>query len=164
MRIYRICRKKRVKSLEEAFDGVGASKIGGRWNPRGMPAAYTSESISLAFLEILVHADLEDLPDDLVCVSAHIPDNVNVYELHISNLPKNWRDIDPAPLALATTGKNWIEKREFLLMSIPSVVIPSERNFIINPEHAEFHKLSDFKIQSFEIDPRLRIELIYKPI
>ena len=74
MRIYRMCREKRAKSLEEAFDGAGASKVGGRWNPRGITAVYTSESISLALLEILVHADLEDLPDDLVCVSAQVPD------------------------------------------------------------------------------------------
>ena len=158
MRIYRMCREKRAQSLEEAFNGVGASKIGGRWNPRGMPATYTSESTSLALLEILVHADLEDLPDDLVCVSAHIPDSVNVYELSISNLPKNWRNIDPAPSSLVTIGKNWIEKGEFLLMSIPSVIIPGERNFIVNPEHIEFSKLSDLKVQSFTIDPRLGIE------
>ena len=97
MRIYRMCREKRAKSFEEAFNGAGASKIGGRWNPKGMPAVYTSESTSLALLEILVHADLEDLPDDLVCVSVHIPDSVNVYELSVSHLPKNWRNIDPAP-------------------------------------------------------------------
>ena len=158
MRIYRMCRKKRARSLEEAFNGVGASKIGGRWNPKGMPAAYTSESISLALLEILVHADLEDLPGDLVCVSVHIPDSVNIYELSVSNLPKNWRNIDPAPSSLIIIGKNWIEKGEFLLMSIPSIIIPSERNFIVNPEHTDFLKLSDLKVQSFEIDPRLGIE------
>ena len=153
-----MCREKRSKSIEEAFNGVGASKIGGRWNPKGMPAAYTSESISLALLEILVHADLEDLPGDLVCVSVHIPDSVNIYELSVSNLPKNWRNIDPVPSSLITIGKNWIEKGEFLLMSIPSVIIPSERNFIVNPEHTEFSKLSDLKVQPFEIDPRHGIE------
>ena len=158
MRVYRMCREKRAKSLEQAFDGVGASKIGGRWNPKGMSAVYTSESISLALLEILVHADLEDLPDDLVCVSAHIPGSVNVYEISISYLSQNWRNIDPAPSSLADMGKNWIEKGEFLLMSVPSVIIPNERNFIVNPEHTEFSKLSDFKVQSFEIDPRLGIE------
>jgi len=160
MHIYRMCRKKRAKTLEEAFDGIGASKIGGRWSPRGLPVAYTSESTSLALLEILVHADLEDLPDDLVCVSAYIPDSVNINEVSVSDLPKNWRDIDPAPLELSLIGKKWIEKKEFLLLSIPSVIIPGERNFLVNPDHKQFSQLIDFKIQSFEIDPRLGIEFI----
>ena len=106
----------------------------------------------------MVHADLEDLPDDLVCVSAYIPDSVNIYELSVGDLAKNWRDIDPAPSELSLVGKKWIEKKEFLLMSIPSVIIPSERSFLVNPDHNEFSQLIDFKIQSFEIDPRLGIE------
>jgi len=159
MRIYRICREKRAKSLEEAFDGMGASQFGGRWNPKGMPAAYTSGTTSLALLEVLVHADLEDLPDDLVSVSVDTPDDVKIYELAVSDLPKNWRDIDPAPLDLAVIGKNWITEEAFLLMSVPSVVIPGEKNFILNPEHKSFDKLSDFRVQSIEIDPRLRINL-----
>ena len=38
------------------------------------------------------------------------------------------------------------------------MIIPNEMNFIINPDHHEFSKLDDFKIQSFNIDPRLGIE------
>jgi RES domain-containing protein len=160
MRIYRICREKRAKSLAEAFDGVGASQFGGRWNPKGMSAAYTSGTTSLALLEVLVHADLEDLPDDLVSASVNILDDVKIFELAVNDLPENWRDIDPAPLDLAVIGKKWIKEEEFLLMSVPSVIIPDEKNFILNPEHKSFVKLSDFRVQSIEIDSRLRINLV----
>ena len=41
----------------EAHDlsGSGAKNTGGRWNPAGMAAVYTSENISLAFHETIVH-------------------------------------------------------------------------------------------------------------
>ena len=158
MRIFRICREKRSKSLEEAFNGIGASKIGGRWNPKGFPAVYTSESTSLVLLEILVHADLEDLPNDLVRVSVFIPDYLNILKLTEKDLPLDWRNINPAPSALAEIGKKWISNGEFLLMSVPSAIIPDENHYILNPEHTEFINLSDFRVDKFEIDPRLGIE------
>jgi RES domain-containing protein len=62
MHVYRI-----VKSEKRTADlsGMGAFKAGGRWNEKGTYVLYTSENSSLAFLENLVHFDLEETPEDL---------------------------------------------------------------------------------------------------
>ena len=57
MRVFRICRK-----AHAAFDGEGARLYGGRWNRRGTAVVYASESLALAALELLVHAEPALLP------------------------------------------------------------------------------------------------------
>ena len=44
-----------------AFDGAGAKYTGGRWNPVGTPVVYTSGSLALAAMEMLVHLESEEL-------------------------------------------------------------------------------------------------------
>ena len=69
MHVYRI-----VKSEKRTTDlsGMGAFKAGGRWNEKGTYALYTSENSSLAFLENLVHFDLEETPEDLYILEIKI--------------------------------------------------------------------------------------------
>ena len=60
---WRLCRD---VFKDSAFDGDGARRYGGRWNPPGYPVVYTSGSLALAALEILVHVDLDLAPDNFV--------------------------------------------------------------------------------------------------
>ena len=53
--------------------GEGARLYGGRFNPPGIPAVYTSQSIALAVLEILVHIDKSEVPADYVVMAIHFP-------------------------------------------------------------------------------------------
>ena len=46
---------------DRAFSGEGARRYGGRWNSKGHGVVYTSGSISLAILEILVHIQIYDI-------------------------------------------------------------------------------------------------------
>lgn len=56
-----ICKPKYART---AFDGAGAARAPGRWNRGGQKVVYTSDSQSLATLELLVHADVKghDIP------------------------------------------------------------------------------------------------------
>ena len=49
---YRVVRRKYAD-----LSGEGARLYGGRFNPPGIPAVYSSQNIALALLEILVHVD-----------------------------------------------------------------------------------------------------------
>ena len=79
VRVWRIAKVERACSVEDMLNGEGASRYGGRWNPKGMPAVYCSENSSLAALEVLAnlvspstfpdHRILDlDVPDDAIAV------------------------------------------------------------------------------------------------
>ena len=54
MRVYRLVK---ARFGQVAFDGAGAGAktYGGRWNSPGVAMLYTSDSVALATLELLVH-------------------------------------------------------------------------------------------------------------
>ncbi len=159
MHLYRLCKKKYALNFEDNFSGIGAFDHGGRWNSRGHYVVYCSESLSLAVLEILAHADLEDLPDDLVCTSVEIPEQVSKMVLLPTDLPNNWRDYDPSPEELKLIGNKWLATGEQLILRIPSAIIPHEFHQLINPKHPQFKLLKNFEVRPFKIDPRLGIEM-----
>src|SRR5213593_1708141 len=121
MRAWRLCRR-----AHAAPDGEGARRYGGRWNQRGTALIYTSASASLAALEYFVHLDPQDAPADLILTPVDIPPSLVISELHIEELPADWRS-RPAPDTLARMGTNWARRRESAVLSVPSAIVPEER-------------------------------------
>jgi RES domain-containing protein len=70
----------------------------------------------------------------------------------VADLPADWRTY-PAPSALATIGERWLRESRSGL-SVPSVIIPIELNFILNPAHEDFRKLVIKPSEPFRFDPR----------
>ena len=150
MQVWRLCRR-----AHAAFDGEGARRAGGRWNRRGTPVVYVSQSLSLAALELLVHADAALLPDDLVAVPADIPDALPIEAVDAADLPRDWRRY-PAPESLAERGTAWARAARSAALSVPSALVPNERNFLLNPAHPDFGKIRPGKPERFALDGRLR--------
>ncbi len=98
--------------------------------------------------------DAEDAPEDLIAVSARVPDDASIRELKVRNLPKNWREY-PAPEALQTLGTEWVKSDRTLVLSVPAVPVPHERNFVLNPNHREFSRVKTHRSMPFEFDPRM---------
>ena len=151
MRVYRICKK-----AHAAFDGEGARLHGGRWNRRGTAVIYASESLSLAALELLVHAEPSLLPADLVSVIADVPESVSIESVAARELPRDWRRY-PAPEALADRGTEWAKSGRTAVLAVPSALIPRERNFLLNPAHPDFRKIRPQTPEPFALDARLRV-------
>jgi RES domain-containing protein len=149
MRVWRLCRR-----AHAAPDGEGARRYGGRWNQRGTALVYTSASASLAALEYLVHLDPEDAPPDLILVPADIAPAVVIRELRIAELPADWRSL-PASDALARMGTSWARRLESAVLSVPSAVVPEERNYLLNPAHPQFREIAFGPARPFAFDPRL---------
>jgi len=138
---------------DSAFDGEGARLYGGGWNSKGTPMVYTSSSLALAAMEMLVHLlrDPERLKDLYVYIDA-VFDNENVLILDPALLPKNWRD---DVRITRTVGDQWVTNRASLVLEVPSAVIPEEPNYLINPKHPDAGKLLLTVPQPFQFDPRL---------
>ena len=114
---------------------------------------YTAESQSLAALEILVHtADPNDLVDlDYVAIPVELDERM-INEA--AKLPRDWRGY-PAPHSTMKIGDQWALAKSSLALRVPSAIIPAEWNYLLNPAHLDFSKLSIGKALSFDFDSRL---------
>lgn len=142
-----------ARYADDVFSGEGARLNGARWNSVGHRVVYTAGSLSLATLELLVHTPRAQLLTEFVVASCTFPE-VLVDELDESRLPSNWRDF-PAPKELQQLGVEWLVSRSSPVLSVPSAVIPGERNYLINPEHEHFRSVDCSMSRPFEIDLRL---------
>jgi RES domain-containing protein len=129
--------------------------FGGRWNHRGTAVVYTSSTLSLAAMELLVHLDDEDLATDYVGITADIPASLDIARLRDADLPRDWRAYPRLP-ALADLGSRWAAAREAAVLAVPSAVIPQELNYLLNPLHPHFKRIQIGRPQPFSFDPRLR--------
>lgn len=150
MIIYRIDRAKRKNNL---LSGIGAEKIGGRWNEIGTRAVYTSQHISLAYLEVVMHLDItEDLPSDRILVHIEVPEEVSICEF--TKLPKNWNTF-PYNSKTQEIFTKFAEENKSAVLKVPSAIVKDEYNYILNPLHIDFKKISVVKVQKFTFDSRL---------
>ena len=144
----------KAKHAGTAFDGEGARRFGGRWNERGTPMVYLGGSVSLAALEIFVHLTAADARLEYVTIQVDIPSGVSIHELKISQLPDNWRE-EPPPHVCKTLGTEWIKGGETALLRLPSVIVPSEYNTLLNPHHRDARRLKMHPPQRFGFDDRM---------
>ena len=150
MYLYRVVRNKYLYDLS----GAGSKLFGGRWNSPGIPALYTSASKSLAVLESLTNTPPAILQNDFSILIVEIKGRILAHEFHEKDLPKNWK-VYPAPINLAKLGDKWLLARKKLLIKVPSVVIPSEFNYIINPLHEDMNKVKIIAAEKLELDGRV---------
>lgn len=142
-----------ARAVYPALDGEGARRQGGRWNAPGTPVVYTSEHLSLAVLEALVHTDLDLLPEDLTAFQIEIPDDVAGPALEAyaqSPFPDDWQDPDVS----VELGQAWAASGSPVLV-VPSVVLPRERNVLLNPRHAQVLGVRVAAQEPFAFDARL---------
>ncbi|MGE5663263.1 MAG: RES family NAD+ phosphorylase [Deltaproteobacteria bacterium] len=151
----RVWRLVKSRFAATAFDGEGARRQAGRWNSEGTPVVYAASAVSLAALELLVHADVEDMPPGYVVIPVDIPQSVRIESVEISTLPRRWRDNGPYPRQCQTLGDAWIASKRTAVLTVPSVVVPMERNYLLNPAHPDFRKLVIGKPEIFRFDARL---------
>lgn len=141
MYVFRLCNHE-FKTL----DGEGARLYGGRWNSVGIPVVYTSEHLSLCLLEQLVHLSINTIPVNWVALKIEIPDKINGEEM--TSLPKT-------DLEAKRIGDSWIQSNKSLFLKVPSSIIQTEHNFLINPAHPHMREIKIIETTPFVLDSRL---------
>jgi RES domain-containing protein len=137
-----------------ALDGEGGRLFGGRWTPVGYPAVHTAATAALAILERLVHTSPRHMGVNLVLTLVEWPDEMLVTAVLEPTLLPRWRET-PAPDALQQIGLAWLVARETPVLSVPSAIVPEERNYLLNPRHAYFRRLKSRPPKPYTFDPRL---------
>ena len=143
----------KTRFASSAFDGEGARKFGGRFNSVGVPVVYTAGSRSLAILEMLVHIGDENVLSSYSLCWAEFDAGL-VEILEPARLPANWQEAPSPPEALAL-GDDWISSQRSVVLQVPSVIVPDENNYLINPNHPDFPKLKIGTPESVSLDTRL---------
>lgn len=148
---YRICSPQWV---ETALSGEGSRRVGGRWNSPGNPAVYLGGSRALTALELLVH-----LPSPLsrasrfVLLEVSFPSELILAPQIATSIP-NWNQ-EPPSKGTITAGDEWLKSRAHLGYRLPSIIIPQESIYLLNPLHAQFSQVRVRSQESFSFDPRL---------
>jgi RES domain-containing protein len=150
MRVWRISRL----SYTDKLSGIGGLKTSGRWHHIGKPILYTSCTLSLAALEALVHFDKTTAPVDTSQLEIDIPDDISIEVCDPAVLTPDWKLI-PGPVELRDFGTRWLEERRTAVLSVPSAIIENEKNYLINPLHSDFRKITLQNEERFDFDSRL---------
>jgi RES domain-containing protein len=143
----------KTRHLAHAFEGEGAHRFGGRWNSPGVAVVYVAESLALAALEVLVHA--QDRAALVACSAIPVRfDERLVRVLPDASLPGNW---NRSPFAAATQalGDEWARSAATAVLRVPSAVVSSEHIYVINPAHPAFRRVRIGRAAPFAFDARL---------
>jgi RES domain-containing protein len=149
LRAWRIVKEKYAAT---AFDGQGAWLFGGRWNSQGTRVVYASETLSLATLESLVHLN-PSVTFKYVAIPIEFDDTL-VKAVAVADLPADWTE-EPPPPSTKGIGDQWVKEARSVVLKLPSVIVPSENNYLLNPAHSDFKKINIGNPKTFAIDPRL---------
>ncbi len=109
---------------------------------------YAAASPSLAVLEVLVHLDLpaDLMPSDYRMLAIEIPDDAA-----FERLEQSPADADDC----LAVGDDFLVRGAALALLVPSVVVPQERNALINVRHAGMASVRLIGNEAFRFDPRL---------
>ncbi len=149
MLVFRITGKKHADDLS----GNGAAMYGGRWNKKGTPVLYAGENKEIALLETIVHTPPLLIPElDILIIE--IPDD-SITTIEIANLPKNWNSY-PAPVILSEIGERWVKDGKTIALKVPSCIIHSSHNYILNCRHSDYSRVKLIERKNFKFDSRLK--------
>jgi len=151
MILYRLANEEFTHDLS----GKGAKLYGGRWNSFGLPALYSTEHISLAVLEILVHTKTLQTPLNYYLITLEIPESAHLISIDYKKLKRNWKDDPPY---LQSIGDEFLNSKKSLALKVPSAIIELENNFIINPAHPDMKKIKILSCENFIFDKRLSLK------
>lgn len=149
MEVFRISKTKYIHDIS----GHGAKLYGGRWNRPGVAALYTSSHRSLALLELIVHFESSDAIADTFRFA-----RISVPESHVFELPFNFTDEKDFRFNnqdLWNLTEYYFFDMNCLGIWVPSVILPQEKNLILNPQHLDFKYVKVIEIESAQMDPRL---------
>jgi RES domain-containing protein len=150
MRAWRITSR---KFAHAAFTGEGAARSPGRWNQSGVPVVYLAGSIATGILEILVHVNKRDFLAAFVSIEIEVPDG---HIETLQHLPPDWQQLpEPYPASTQRLGSDWAQSQRSLALKVPSAVVPSEFNLLLNPRHPAISLVQFGEPQELWLDPRL---------
>lgn len=147
MEVFRITKAKYAGQLY-------ASGLEGRWNKKGEEVIYAAHSRSLACLENLVHKSGLGSSVTYRTMVIYIPDELPIHQVSLQELPQGWNEIS-LNKTCQQLGSRWYAAKDAAVLRVPSAVIPTEFNYVINTRHSNFSQIKLIEAVPFFFDKRL---------
>lgn len=151
MEVYRI-------TLTAYAGSLKASGRPARWNGKGTFMVYTAGSVALACLENLAHRSGVAMVNDAFAITIfHIPEKIRmtVYtEKELHALSGTWYGHTQYALT-QELGDQWLQQNDAAVLKVPSAIIHTEFNYLINPRHPDSNKIKIDRVVPFAFDERI---------
>ena len=138
------------------LSGEGGLRYKARWHSAGSPIVYLAETPSGALLEVLVHLELDegDLPNSYNLIRIGVPPEIEIAVLTIPAVPPSatWKTDETITREI---GDSWLHSGKTALAAVPSVIMPSTTNYLLNPRHPKAASVQILEIIPATFDPRL---------
>ena len=132
-----------------------ASGGAARWNRAGQFVLYTAATRALACLENVVHRSGEGLTADFRVMIIDVPDSLSVDIVPMDALPVDWYDFQRYEICQQIGGE-WLQQSRSAVLTVPSAIIPNESNYLLNPAHPDFGRITLLRTEQFIFDPRIK--------
>ena len=144
----------KAKRSRTSYNGEGAALEGGRWNSAGVRVVYLSANLAMAALEKFVHLP-KPLPAAMKLVRFKVTfSDALVNRVKSADLSADWRTAPPSASTQAI-GDTWARDAVSAVLAVPSVLIPEETNYLLNPAHPDFKKVKIGEPEDFTFDYRI---------
>lgn len=158
MRLYRIYDHHADFAKGPTFnplDGAGGLYARGRWNERGHPILYTSSSAALALAEMLCHVPAT-LFGERTLLTLDISDKLSLEDVTYPMVVQLLRNEALGDMTNTTRsyGTQWLSEARSVVLRVPSIALPFEHNYLLNPKHPSFNAKIISK-QIIILDPRI---------
>ena len=119
---------------------------------RGEAVVCASGSLALAAIETFVHLGEDALHIEFVHFRIEIPEPVAIQRCR--RPPPGWRAEPPEEPSMRY-GSRWLQQGRTAVLEVPSAIVPSEMNYLLNRVHPDFRRIRIGRPLSFVFDPRM---------
>jgi|SRR6516225_6246972 len=141
-------------SRHRDLNGLGGLRAPGRWHERGLPVVYLAETPAGALLEVCVHTSANDIPPNYTLLEITVPETTGVESLDLSSLSHDWSlDLQET----RTIGSEWLRSMRSALLRVPSSIVPTTYNFLLNSRHEESKSIVVASVIEYPFDTRLKL-------
>lgn len=137
------------------LDGSGGLYAASRWNQKGTLMVYLASSPSLAVLETLAHISPTEFGERKL-LELEVPED-STERVSEALFLQLLRDAPRRELEKPTReyGSRWARKGRSLLLEVPSIVVPVEQNYLLNPQHDQARRIQILREELVRLDRRI---------
>jgi RES domain-containing protein len=142
----------------DPLDGSGGLFAASRWNLQGTRMVYLASSASLCVLETLAHVSPTEFGERKL-LELEVPDS-SIESVSEALFIQLLRDAPKQEREQPTReyGSRWAKETRSLLLQVPSIVVPVEKNYLLNPLHTLAGSIKVVREDIIRLDRRIGLQ------